>query len=147
MTPPKNWIPSPDEFATIVDAETGRQVADFGSPFISEEESLRNFKLALTAPKLLTKLQAVAELRRRWRSQHESETIDSIAYMDGLDELDIDAAIAEATSGPPEPQPPIVIEVRGGVVQDVLNVPSGIEYEIRDYDNPPDDSAESGRRP
>ena len=34
-----------------------------------------------------------------------------------------------------------------GVVQDVLNVPYGIEYEIRDYDNPPDESAESGRRP
>lgn len=146
MTPPKNWIPSPDEFATIVDAETGRQVADFASPFISEEESLRNFKLALTAPKLLTKLQAVAELRRRWRSQHESETIDSIAYMDGLDELDIDAAIAEATSGPPEPQPPIIIEVLGGIVQDVLNVPPGIEYEIRDYDSA-DEPAESGRRP
>jgi hypothetical protein len=28
-----------------------------------------------------------------------------------------------------------VIEVRGGVVEDVLNVPSGLEYEIRDYDS------------
>ncbi len=33
------------------------------------------------------------------------------------------------------PRPPIIIEVRGGVVEDVLNVPPGIEYEIRDYDS------------
>jgi hypothetical protein len=32
------------------------------------------------------------------------------------------------------PRKPIVIEVRGGVVQEVLNVPPGILYEIRDYD-------------
>ncbi len=30
---------------------------------------------------------------------------------------------------------PIIIEVRGGIVQDVQNVPPGYEYEIRDYDN------------
>ena len=43
------------------------------------------------------------------------------------------AAIAEATgSSPPESRKPIMIEVRGGVVQDVLNVPPGYEYEIKD---------------
>jgi hypothetical protein len=42
------------------------------------------------------------------------------------------AAIVTVTS---DIQKPIVIEVRGGVVQDVQNVPSGILYEIRDYDN------------
>jgi hypothetical protein len=46
------------------------------------------------------------------------------------------AAIANATREvSPDLTKPIVIEVRGGVVQDVLNVPSGIEYEVRDYDN------------
>ena len=46
------------------------------------------------------------------------------------------AAIADATTEvSPDLRKPIVIEVRGGVVQDVLNVPPGIEYEIRDYDN------------
>jgi hypothetical protein len=46
------------------------------------------------------------------------------------------AAIAEANGLIPlNCIRPIVIEVRGGVVQDVLNVPPGIEYEIRDYDN------------
>jgi hypothetical protein len=48
------------------------------------------------ASKLLAKVQAVAQLRRKWRSQDESETIDSIEYMDGLDALDLEAAIAEA---------------------------------------------------
>lgn len=87
-------------------------------------------------PKLLEKVRAVAELRRRWRSQDEAETIDSIEYMDGLDSLDLDAAIAEATSSSsPQPRKPIVIEVRGGVVQDVQNVPPGYEYEIKDYDD------------
>src|SRR5271166_6703429 len=52
------------------------------------------------APKLLAALVAVAELRRKWRSQDEAETIDSIEYMDGLDSLDLEALIAEAeTSG------------------------------------------------
>jgi hypothetical protein len=46
---------------------------------------------------LLEKIQAVAELRRKWRSQDEAETIDSIEYMDGLDALDLDAVIANAT--------------------------------------------------
>jgi hypothetical protein len=56
------------------------------------------------------------------------------------------AAIEQATSGAPDAPPPIIIEVRGGIVQDVLNVPPGIEYEIRDYDNL-DEASEPGRRP
>jgi hypothetical protein len=43
------------------------------------------------------------------------------------------AAIAEATGG--TPTRPIVIEVRGGVVVDVQNVPPGYRHEIRDYDD------------
>jgi hypothetical protein len=30
---------------------------------------------------------------------------------------------------------PIIIEVRGGIVQDVLNVPPGCRYDVMDYDN------------
>jgi hypothetical protein len=52
--------------------------------------------------------------------------------------------IAEATGDPFQPGKPIVIEVRGGVVQDVLNVPPGIQYEIRDFDIP-EESSEDGR--
>jgi hypothetical protein len=59
----------------------------------------------------------------------ESEGEEGHAYREAV------AAIAQATGHmPPDPGKPIVIEVRGGVVQDVLNVPPGIEYELRDYD-------------
>jgi hypothetical protein len=50
--------------------------------------------------------------------------------------LDLKAAIEKTTGGAwPELPNPIVIEVRGGVVQDVLHVPPGYEYEVKDYDN------------
>jgi hypothetical protein len=52
--------------------------------------------------------------------------------------------ISEATNGTPQERQLIVIEVRGGVVQDVLNVPAGTRYEIRDYDNQ-EETAEAGR--
>lgn len=67
-----------------------------GIPFGSHEEIAARVRVMHAGPRLLAKAQAVAELRRRWRSQAEAETIDSIEYMDGLDELDLDAAIAEA---------------------------------------------------
>jgi hypothetical protein len=48
----------------------------------------------------------------------------------------INALIREAVGADSHPPAePIIIEVFGGVVQDVLNVPEGIEYEIKDYDN------------
>lgn len=48
------------------------------------------------------------------------------------------AALDEAAGGQPEP---IIIEVRGGIVQDVHNVPPGYQVEIRDYDCPEPDAA------
>ncbi len=55
-------------------------------------------------------------------------------------------AIAEATAdASPEPRKPIVIEVLGGVVQDVLNVPPGYQYEIKDYDNLKAENSDGGR--
>jgi hypothetical protein len=65
-----------------------------------------NEQLRRAAPALLAKLLAVAELRRRWRSQDEAETIDSIEYMDGLNALELDTAIAQAgpaVSDTPDP--------------------------------------------
>jgi hypothetical protein len=62
------------------------------------DEDRANARLIAAAPELLEIVQAVAELRRKWRSQDEAETIDSTEYMDGLDALDVDAAIAKATA-------------------------------------------------
>jgi ribosomal protein S27AE len=64
-----------------------------------------------------------------------------------VDKGDAPEAIATVTDGSAlETQPPIVIEVRGGVVQDVQNVPPGYEYEIKDYDNiEADEEAAAGR--
>jgi hypothetical protein len=57
----------------------------------------------------------------------------------------VSAAIAKANhSIQPKTRKPIIIEVRGGVVQDVLNVPLGIGYEIRDYDSL-EEPVEAGR--
>jgi hypothetical protein len=60
----------------------------------------------VAAAALLSTLKAVAELRRRWRSQDVAETIDSIEYMDGLDALELDAVIAEAEADGVLPRPP-----------------------------------------
>lgn len=45
---------------------------------------------------MLKALGKIAELRRRWRSQDEDETIDSIEYMDWLDAVDVEGVIALA---------------------------------------------------
>lgn len=56
------------------------------------------------------------------------------------------SVIEEATgSSPAALRKPIVIEVLGGVVQDVLNVPPGYEYEIKDYDDIEADEEAAGR--
>lgn len=93
--------------------------------------------LASVAPRLLASLITCANLLADY---DESEGEEGDAWREAV------AAIEQATAGLPDAPPPIVIEVRGGVVQDVLNVPPGIEYEIRDYDNP-DEPAGPGRRP
>jgi hypothetical protein len=92
--------------------------------------------LASFAPRLLASLITCANLLADY---DESEGEEGDAWREAV------AAIEQATGGSPDARLPIVIEVRGGVVQDVLNVPAGIEYEIRDYDNP-DEASEPGRR-
>ena len=47
----------------------------------------------------------------------------------------LQAIASAAANSPASPRKPIVIEVRGGIVQDVLNVPPGHEYEVKDYDD------------
>jgi len=87
--------------------------------------------LALVAPRLLASLITCANLLADY---DDSDGEQGEAYREAV------AAITEATGHmtPGSPKP-IVIEVRGGVVQHVLNVPPGIGYEIRDYDNPEED--------
>jgi hypothetical protein len=78
-----------------------REEYDFTVEFhetVAEPEQLAVINLLEAAPNLLQIVQAVAELRRKWRSKDEIETIDSIEYMDGLDALEVDAAIAKATA-------------------------------------------------
>src|SRR4051794_40977194 len=53
----KAWIPSTTDLAVLIDGKTGKQVADFASPHLSEEDSLANFKLGKAAPKLLDALE------------------------------------------------------------------------------------------
>jgi hypothetical protein len=93
---------------------------------------------AIAAPRLLEALT---------RAEGFMSGFEDDELQDGINELlaEIRAAVAAATGNPdPAPRKPIVIEVRGGVVQDVLNVPPGIEYEIRDYDSR-EDTADAGR--
>lgn len=52
-------------------------------------------RLYAAAPALLAALLEVKRLRDLWRSQ-EDDSIDSVAYMDGLDRIDVDAVIAGA---------------------------------------------------
>lgn len=47
-------------------------------------------------PELLAACEAFVEARRKWRSDKENETIDSITYLDMLDAIDFDAAVAKA---------------------------------------------------
>jgi hypothetical protein len=79
------------------------------SDFEQDEQVLLDRALMVIHPRstgpLLSTLKAVAELRRRWRSQDEAETIDSTQYMDGLDALQLDAVIAEAEAAGILPQP------------------------------------------
>jgi hypothetical protein len=92
-----------------------------GTRFTGSYRAEEHLRIMHAGPKLLEALHALAEATSCY-ARHFYEHKCALAV------------IAEATFGLPEPRLPIVIEVRGGVVQDVLNVPYGIAYEIRDYD-------------
>lgn len=136
--------PGTDASSTVGDELPAFEVfdADCNKVFDTNEDTPAelqeaNARLGSTAPRLLTALIACANLLADY---DESEGEEGDAWREAI------AAIEQATGGAPDAPPPIVIEVRGGVVQDVLNVPPGFEYEIRDYDNS-NVAAESGRQP
>ncbi len=96
--------------------------------------TLASMWLMTAAPKLLDALNYLLE-----------QTVDmDLEYGVALTEGEQDArnkalaTIAEATTGksPAESRKPIVIEVRGGVVTAVLNLPPDCEYEIKDLADP-----------
>lgn len=109
----------------VFDAE-GNKVFDSNEDSPAELQEA-NARLASAAPRMLSSLITCANLLADYE---ESDGEEGEAYRESL------AAIAEATvESPPDNRKPIVIVVRGGVVQDVLNLPRGIQYEIRDYDD------------
>jgi hypothetical protein len=86
-----------------------------------------NARMGAAAPRLVM---AIVECARLLADYDESDGEEGDAYREAV------AAITEATGGACLESPkPIVIEVRGGVVQDVLHIPPGYEYEVKDYDN------------
>jgi hypothetical protein len=110
----------------IFDAE-GNKVFDTNEDTPADLQEA-NARLGSAAPRLLVALITCANLLA---DHDEAEGEEGDAYREAL------AAIAEATGTPPPDSPKaIVIEVKGGVVQDVLNLPPGFEYEVRDYDIP-----------
>lgn len=118
----------------IFDAE-GNKVFDTNEDTDAELQEA-NARLASTSPRLLA---ALIECAMLLADYDEAEGEEGDAYREAM------AAIAEAAGEvSPSLRKPIVIEVRGGVVQDVLNVPPGTQYEIRDYDNH-EEPTEAGR--
>jgi|GEM_PF-6661006 len=104
-----------------------------GQPFAGSYKADARLRMMHAGPKLLEALIAASHWINAQIGVRRTEI-----------QAKIQQAIAEASSGSPQERQPIVIEVRGGVVQDVLNVPPGIEYEIRDYDSQ-EETAEAGR--
>ena len=119
---------------------------DYGQSRMIDFEGERTRKAANA---MLTTLKALAELRRKWRSQDEAETIDSIEYMDGLDFLDLDAVIAEAIVCGVTPadaaaiHPVVAIEVCGGLI-DAVDATVPVHVVVADWDVPDE---QSGKKP
>jgi hypothetical protein len=91
--------------------------------------TLAAMQLMATAPKLLKALLAVVASLTSFEWGPRQDEIDSLL-------IRVRAAIAEATgTDASKRRNTIVIEVRGGVVQEVRNVPPGFRYEVRDYDD------------
>jgi hypothetical protein len=117
----------------IFDAE-GNKVFDTNEDTPADLQEA-NALLASAAPRLLASLITCAHLLA---DHDESDGEEGQAYREAL------AAIVEASGRAPDARLPIIIDIRGGVVQDVLNVPPGIEYETRDYDRT-EEPADTGR--
>jgi hypothetical protein len=109
-----------------------------GLPFTGSYQSDDRLRVMHAGPKLLEALITCANLLADY---DESDGEEGNAWREAV------AVIVEAAgSSPPEPPKPIVVEALGGLVLDVLNIPPGYEYEIKDYDNlEADEEAASGR--
>jgi hypothetical protein len=123
-----------DESDDVVFADHNGDVENYDEIERNCQKSLNSGpapSLASVAPRLLASLITCANLLADY---DDADGEQGEAYREAV------AAITEATGHmtPGSPKP-IVIEVRGGVVQHVLNVPPGIGYAIRDYDNPEED--------
>ncbi|SRR5579883_224061 len=108
-----------------------------GQPFTGSYQADTRLRVMHAGPRLLEALITCANLLADY---DESDGDEGEAWREAI------AVIQEATDGSPsETRKPIVIEVRGGVVQDVHNVPPGYQYEIKDYDNLEAESSDGGR--
>jgi hypothetical protein len=97
----------------------------------SPEQQAANGRLIVAAPKILAALRRAEFLMRRV-SDGDHRALENL--LSAADQAR--AAIAEATGElPSSGDRTVTIEVRGGVVQEVSNVPPGWDYEIIDYDN------------
>jgi hypothetical protein len=108
-----------------------------GLPFTGSYRAEPRLRVMHTGPKLLEALITCANLLADY---DEADGCEGDAWREAI--AVIEEARAGATS---EPRKPIVIEVLGGVVQDVQNVPPGYVYEVKDYDDIGADEEVAGR--
>jgi hypothetical protein len=110
-----------ETFAALVDVVDDHEFEQ--SVMIDSEAQ----KLQKAAPELLAALEFALEFLTA-NNDGEEDVTGRIAAAS--------AAIANARGSQlVAERKPIVIEVRGGIVQDVLNVPLGYVYKVADYDN------------
>lgn len=122
-----------ETFAALVDLQSDEefgqsQTIDFEGERIQKAAT----KLVEALARVLPYARAEAEGLEGYRG--EDEVADQQADDAWAAVNQADAVLAEMTNNATASQP-IVIEVRGGVVMDVQNVPPGYQYEIKDYDD------------
>lgn len=115
---PEGGVEAIGDFAKREDAEETFQRIT-GIPFGSHDEVEAHLRVMHAGSKMLAALQNV------WKYGMFGGDLVTI----------VRRAIAEATDGEAGQPDPIVIEVRGGVVVNVQNVPHGYQYEIKDHDD------------
>ena len=66
---------------------------------VSVQEWHANAALIAAAPEMLEAIKKLADLQRKWRSDNEKKTIDSIEYMNEIDNILWTDIIAKAEGG------------------------------------------------
>ncbi len=110
--------------AEIADEDSEGRIA-------SPEQQAANGRLIVAAPKLLEALRRAEFLMRRV-SDGDHRALENL--LSAADQA-LDAIAVATGEQPSSADPTLIIEVRGGVVQEVSNVPPGWDYEIIDHDN------------